>query len=1120
MYTHRTPKLCSILSTKAAITALSILLQPLTFAQSDDEEQAVFTLSPFEVSPDEGWRATETLAGSRMRTDYNDVATQIEALTTDFMDDFALNNIEEAAIYTVNVEGTQEVVSGNGLPGIGGTTRIRGLSGGTNSREFFGLMSPSDNYNIDRIEIASGPNSILFGTGSPAGVINTALKRASVGEDFGELELQLSSFGGYRGEVDWNRVLIDDKLAVRLAAMYEDKHWSEEDAFEKRSRTYATFTYKPWKNTTLSVHFEDVDIDSHRPSRQYPTDDITPWYESETLGNGGGYPNEFIFPNNSNWAQGTDLNGDGDFNDDGESPPRSFTDGNQVFATGSNPPVFISGQDIPVMSWFNSVDIRAESDWDHVANIDKESDGYTLLNDKYYPTDINTLSNVRWEEFDSQIINVFLTQKLAEDFYIEFGLQEERLESQFNERVNYIGGQTVQVDANQYLPDGVTPNPNAGMQYFQGYPAFQLRKDKTQDFRAAISYEFDFKDKTDRFGWLGKHRFGALTSGNNAEGRQQPYRYHVLPNSENGVLSDPAIPGLDYQVTEIYPGINSTPLITSPYETIGGEIVFDDDGNPVMASGSNWLQSGDRRLQNRWYVGTDGALIPTADMNPGEDWSFTDANGQIWTMTPRDWGATDPNGVPMVQVDGASNTNRDRQRTYQFSYQGYLWGDRIIGTYGYRKDTVNSTSADIYQDNDLGVRSDSLLAPMNPFNPETEQSGITRTTGVVVRPISNFFDLPLGFDFALHYNESDTFQPSTSQFTAFGERVPGALGDGEDKGITVSLFKNKLTARYNEFVNTAGPTRAGNTPFNRFRFTLNGSLNPIRRNIPDYKDQSGWPQNRGGPDSPGVYDGRAGEYWVTSFAKATGKEFTLNWAATKNLDIRFNWNEQDVIESDIGKPWAEYTDTVEAFMDSVTFKENGNANPQDRNGDGVISDYTWDTAPQNGGDWGRADPNNPDAVFTMKDRWIDQVRNGNNGIGIIKALEGKSNDYVRQNRFNLNANYRFRDGKLKNMTLGGAVRWREAPLLGYGSTVVAGSEIVDLTNPYYGSEELYFDLRYAYRGLTLPFTGERKYNLGLNVRNALNEDEDLPSLLNSKGEPIRIGRATPREIILTVDFDI
>lgn len=38
------------------------------------------------------WVATQTLAGSRIETDFNDLATPIEVMSKDILDDLGLNN--------------------------------------------------------------------------------------------------------------------------------------------------------------------------------------------------------------------------------------------------------------------------------------------------------------------------------------------------------------------------------------------------------------------------------------------------------------------------------------------------------------------------------------------------------------------------------------------------------------------------------------------------------------------------------------------------------------------------------------------------------------------------------------------------------------------------------------------------------------------------------------------------------------------------------------------------------------------------------------------------------------------------------------------------------------------
>src|SRR6185503_3509530 len=128
-------------------------------------------LSPFVISEssETGWVATETLAGSRLRTNFKDVPNQIEALTKAFMADLAMNSIEQAAIYTANVENTNDYVTytaGAALEAAGSGLRVRGIGTGTNSRNYFAVRNPSDNFNLDRATVASGPNAILFGLGS------------------------------------------------------------------------------------------------------------------------------------------------------------------------------------------------------------------------------------------------------------------------------------------------------------------------------------------------------------------------------------------------------------------------------------------------------------------------------------------------------------------------------------------------------------------------------------------------------------------------------------------------------------------------------------------------------------------------------------------------------------------------------------------------------------------------------------------------------------------------------------------------------------------------------------------------------------------------------------------
>jgi outer membrane receptor protein involved in Fe transport len=44
----------------------------------------------------------------------------------------------------------------------------------------FGQAGPLDTYNLERAELSSGPNAILFGTGAAGGLLNMSIKRPNL----------------------------------------------------------------------------------------------------------------------------------------------------------------------------------------------------------------------------------------------------------------------------------------------------------------------------------------------------------------------------------------------------------------------------------------------------------------------------------------------------------------------------------------------------------------------------------------------------------------------------------------------------------------------------------------------------------------------------------------------------------------------------------------------------------------------------------------------------------------------------------------------------------------------------------------------------------------------------
>jgi len=304
-----------------------LLLPVLLSAQQDDsdiyDDEDIYTLSPFEISNenDDTYTATETLGGTRIRTDLRDLATPITAITEKFLEDTASNNNQDLLLLTTNTEvgglygnwggvgNGQGISDRDALLSPNNSTRVRGLDQADNTRNFFLSEIPWDSYNVDRVEIQRGPNSILFGVGSPAGIINTMTIVAQMDGNSGKIKNQYGSFNSNRIEADYNVEVIDDVLAVRVAGLYNDQKFRQKPAFNTDERVFATATYQQqlipveWADkTTVKLSVETAQIESNNPRILPPEDAISLWFEdaggdgvNDLIGLGKGVVDTFLW---------------------------------------------------------------------------------------------------------------------------------------------------------------------------------------------------------------------------------------------------------------------------------------------------------------------------------------------------------------------------------------------------------------------------------------------------------------------------------------------------------------------------------------------------------------------------------------------------------------------------------------------------------------------------------------------------------------------------------------------------------------------------------------------------------------------------------------------------------
>src|SRR5690606_29453425 len=110
--------------------------------------------------------------------------------------------------------------------------------------------------NTESVTVNRGPNAILFGVGSPAGVVEQSLLRANLGRNQNKVEVRYGNNDSRRSSVDFNRVLIEKKLAVRVAALHDDERFNQRPAFDRKERIYGALTFEPFRSTVLRANFE------------------------------------------------------------------------------------------------------------------------------------------------------------------------------------------------------------------------------------------------------------------------------------------------------------------------------------------------------------------------------------------------------------------------------------------------------------------------------------------------------------------------------------------------------------------------------------------------------------------------------------------------------------------------------------------------------------------------------------------------------------------------------------------------------------------------------------------------------------------------------------------------
>jgi hypothetical protein len=144
-------------------------------------------------------------------------------------------------------------------------------------------------------------------------------------------------------------------------------------------------------------------------------------------------------------------------------------------------------------------------------------------------------------------------------------------------------------------------------------------------------------------------------------------------------------------------------------------------------------------------------------------------------------------------------TSGAKSRTKTFSkgatWQAYLWDETIVGTIGWRRDTVKVRAGypDQHIIDDTGIPS--MDYGLQPQREDGVASGENISWGVVVhtpKKIRN--QLPWGTDFSLGFNDSNNNRVE-NRYGFSGQKLPNAKGHSRDYSFVINTLNDRLTLK-------------------------------------------------------------------------------------------------------------------------------------------------------------------------------------------------------------------------------------------------------------------------------------------------------------------------------------
>jgi iron complex outermembrane receptor protein len=436
-------------------------------------------LSPFQVdaTAEQGYLATQTLSGTRLKTDLRDIGSALTIFTEQMMNDLAVNNLNDVLNFAPNTDTFYNRLTegGNGNDFITQATQYvtRGGTTSTVGQDFFTNNIPPDRYNSEAFTFTRGPNAILFGLGNPAGAFVSSTKRAK-NRTATTIEFQTDDRESKRVTVDHNQVIKKDFLSLRYAGLYTKLNGFREPSETFQRRHFVTARLTPFKTTVVRFNHEQghLRIPAIRPWPVY--DSISPWL-----------------------AAGSPL-----LATLGAPKPAGIS--NYPFAGPVSVQFSPAGTQVPPMRWLNQGQSTL-ADWSNGFPVASPPSRRSFINPAIYPTFASAFGLSSYRLTDFKITSVFVEQQVTKDFFVEAAVN--RVVSDVVAVNGFTGDNDIlMADVNRLLPNGA-PNPNVGKLYTESNTNILVQPERTTNKRLMASYELDLTRRSAN--WLrhlGRHR--------------------------------------------------------------------------------------------------------------------------------------------------------------------------------------------------------------------------------------------------------------------------------------------------------------------------------------------------------------------------------------------------------------------------------------------------------------------------------------------------------------------------------------------------------------------------------------------------------------------------------------